>query len=199
MKFEPVGRTRHKLPQRSGLSFTALSFLKRQIQQTGQKDWQQVWRACSSGSSYLTNARQQPLWGPTWKPTKLITTKQTIASTIHQLRLGHGYFRSYLTRLPNYNSTQCHCSEPVQTAKHLLLGCPTYREERKRAGIKRDQTLQNLLFTQKGTDTAIDFIQQTGVATRGWLLQGVSIQEEEDEWGWGSLREEREADGEEQE
>ena len=30
-------------------------------------------------------------------------------------------------------------------------------------------------------------------------VKGASIQEEEDEWGWGSLREEREADGEEQE
>jgi hypothetical protein len=57
----------------------------------------------------------------------------------------------------------------------LLLYYP-YREERKRAGIKRDQTLQNLLFTQKGTDTAIEFIQQTGVATRGWQLQGSNTQ-----------------------
>ena len=32
-------------------------------------------------------------------------TDQTTASTIHQPRLGHGYFKSFLTRLPAYDST----------------------------------------------------------------------------------------------
>ena len=73
------------------------SFLKRQIQQARHRDWQQIWKTCSSGSSNLTTARRQPLWGPTRKPTKLINTKQTTASTRHQLRLGHGYLKSYLT------------------------------------------------------------------------------------------------------
>ena len=110
---------------------------------------------------------------------------------------GRGYFRSYLIRLPNYDSTKCQCSEPVQTAKHLLLGCPLYREEREKAGIQRETTLQGLLFTQKGTAALIDFIQETGVATRKWLLQGTREKEEEDSWGWGSLREVQERDGEE--
>ena len=42
-----------------------------------------------------------------------------------------------------------------------------------------------------------DFIQQTGVATRRWLLQEDDEREGEDEWGWGSLREQRVMDGEE--
>ena len=156
-----------------------------------------MWQANHRGSSYCKIAKDVVLWVPTWKPTKLPQTDQATASTIHQLRLGHGYFRSYLIRLPNYDSTRCQCSEPVQTAKHLLLGCPLYREERERAGIKRETTIQSLLFTAKGTGALIDFIQETRVATRWWLLQGVREIDEEDTWGWGSLQEVQERDGEE--
>ena len=186
-----------QLPPRPGVPFMSLAFLKQQVQQAGQREWQHVWRTCTTGSSYTTIAKRQPLWGPTWKPTKLISTKQTTASTIHQLRLGHGYFKSYLVRLPNNNSTRCQCSEPRQTVKHLLLGCPHYSRERERAGIQRDQTVQSLLFTQKGTDILTTYIQETGVATSQWLLQGGSENQAEDCWGWGSLGEERDRDGEE--
>ena len=158
---------------------------------------QSIWQANHRGSSYCDIAKGVPLWIPTWKPTKLPRTDQATASTIHQLRLGHGYFRSYLIRLPNYDSTRCLCSEPLQTTKHLLLRCPLYREERERAGIGRETTLHSLLFTPKGTGALIDFIQETKVATRRWLLQGTSENDVEDTWGWGSLQEVQEMDGEE--
>ena len=54
----------------------------------------------------------------------------------------------------------------------------------------------SLLFTQKGTDILTTYIQETGVATRQWLLQGSSENQTEDCWGWGSLGEERVGDGE---
>ena len=136
------------------------------------------------------------LWVPTWKQTKLPQTDQAIASTIHQLRLGHGYFRFYLIRLLNYDATRCQCPEPVQTANQLRLGCPLYREERERAGIGRETTIQSLLFTAKGTEALIDFIQETRVATRRWLLQGIGENEDEDTWGWESLQEVQKRDGE---
>ena len=44
--------------------------------------------------------------------------------------------------------------------------------------------LQSLLFSPEGTVILDDFIQQTDVATRKWLLQGADEREEEDEWGW---------------
>ena len=89
------------------------------------------------------------------------------------------------------------CSERIQNVKHLLLGCPLYQDERLQTGITRETTLHSLLFTPKGTATLDDFTQRTGVATRKWLLQEANGKEEEDEWGWGSLREKRERDGEE--
>ena len=166
----------------------SLAFLGRQVQLAGQGEWQQFWKACTTGSSYTTTAKRQPLWVPTWKPSKLIRTKQTTASTIHQLRLGHGYFKSYLIRLPNYNSTRCQCSEPHQTVKHLLLGCPIYSRERERVGIQRDQTVGSLLFTPRRTDIITTFLQETGVGSRGWLLQGGHENQREDCWGWGGAR-----------
>ena len=99
--------------------------------------------------------------------------------------------------LPIYDSIRCHCSKPQQTAKHLLLGCPFYKEESERAGIQKATILQGLLFTQRGTAAFIDFIQETGITTRKWLLQGTREEEEEDSWGWGSLQDAQERVGEE--
>ena len=106
-----------------------------------------------------------------WQPTKLQNTGAKTASTIHQLRLGHGYFRAFLARLPNYSSTHCQCSERIQSVKHLLLGCRTYQNEREAAGITRETTLHSLLYISRGTTILQDFIRSTKVATRGWLLQ----------------------------
>ena len=140
------------------------------------------------------------IWGPSWKPTKLQNTDATTAWTIHQLRLGHGYFRAFLARLPNYSSTQCQCSERIQSVKHLLLGCRTYWNEREAAGITRETTLHSLLFTSRGTTMLQGFIRSTKVVTRGWLLQRED--ERDDTWGWGRLGrstiEDREAEGQEQ-
>ena len=82
------------------------------------------------GEHYRNTVRKGFVGRLSWKPTKLLNTDQTTASTIHQLRLGHGYFRAFLARLPSYNSTQCQCLERVQGMKHLLLGCRTYQNER---------------------------------------------------------------------
>ena len=163
---------------------------------------QHLWETTSRGQEYCSIARRQPLWGSSWKPTKLQNTDATTASTIHQLRLGHGYFKAFLACLPNYNSTQCQCSERIQSVKHLLLGCRTYQSEREAAGITRETTLHSLLFTSRGTTMLQDFIRSTKVATRGWLLQRGSEDERDDVWGWGRLGGstigDREAEGQEQ-
>lgn len=62
---------------------------------------------------------------------KMSKTSRLIASTIEQLKLGHGYFKSYLYRLLNYNSPRCRgrCTAK-QTPEHLLRACPLYRQAR---------------------------------------------------------------------
>ena len=39
------------------------------------------------------------------------------------------------------------------------------------------------------------FLQETGVGSRRWLLQGGNENQTEDYWGWCSLGEERDGDG----
>ena len=68
---------------------------------------------------------------------------------------------------------------------------------RERAGIQRDQTVQSLLFTQRGTDILATFLQVTGVRSRRWLLQGGNENWMENCWRWGSLEKVRDGDGEE--
>jgi hypothetical protein len=65
-----------------------------------------------------------------WKACKTITAKRTYAA-LNQLKLGHGYFRSYLIRTPNCESDRCfNGCRAKQTPEHLLMSCRTYRLER---------------------------------------------------------------------
>ena len=149
------------LPGRRPDSFTSLAYNKRQIQEVSLREWQQIWTTTGKGREYCDTARRQRDWGPSREPTKLIAgTNQTVASTIHQLRLGYGYFRSFLIRHPSYDSTQCQCSERVQSVKHLLLGCRLYQDERRHAGITRETVPHSLLFTSRGVTMLQDFIQR---------------------------------------
>ena len=53
----------------------------------------------------------------------------------------------------------------LRNFKNRILGgwLSSYREERERAGIARETTIQSLLFTAKGTGALIDFIQETKI------------------------------------
>ena len=57
--------------------------------------------------------------------------------------------------------------------------------------------MESLLFTLRGTDILMTFLQETGVESRRRLLLGGNETQTEDCWGWGSLGEERDGDGEE--
>ena len=57
--------------------------------------------------------------------------------------------------------------------------------------------MESLLFTPRGTDILTTFLQETGVGSRRWLLPGGNENQTEDCWGFGSLGEERDGDGEE--
>ena len=89
-----------------GIHITCL--YQRQIQEMGLREWQKVWETTTRGQECCNLTRRQRL-GTQLKPTKLINTDQTTACTIHQLRLGHA--KSFLIRLPLYDSAQCQCSD----------------------------------------------------------------------------------------
>ena len=57
--------------------------------------------------------------------------------------------------------------------------------------------MESLLFTPRGIDIVVTFLPETGVGSRRWLLQGGNENQTEVCWGWSSLGEERDGDGEE--
>ena len=105
-----------------------------------------------------------------------IRLKKLTWSTIVQLKLAHGYFRSYLIRTPSYDSETCpNCdSDQKETPYHMLLECQGQSEARKRTIYKLDkgdQNLRSLFLTKSGQNHLINFLTETKVATRKWLLR----------------------------
>ena len=152
--------------------------------------WSTRWRTGKKGKAYREVQRGEP----SSKPHRLSTIKnRTVSTAIHQFRLGHGYFKDYLKRFSNNSNSsnnQCQCGKAPQTRKHLLLRCKLYWKERKR--ILGNATLPFLLGTKEGQQKLGEFVLETGVGTRKWLLGKQS--EENERWGWGRLNDEEEGD-----
>jgi hypothetical protein len=94
-----------------------------------------------------------------------------MTSTIVQLRTGHGYFNSYLARIPNsgVQLKRCNCSPTPQTPKHLILDCKFYQEQRKKLkkdlkGMPLSQSL--VLHTSRGIQALAEYLSNTRIATR---------------------------------
>lgn len=194
--------------QARGFPTTTLTWLRRQVKATIMKEWIQDW-----DSGKRTHGRDYEGY-PSLRLCDIYRhqPRATTSQLIH-LRTGHGYFRSYLERIPaaNIDSAECRCSAPRQDAKHLLLRCPQFRRERE---ILRTQwgnlpwTKAYLLHSKKGPETAGEFLKTTRVGMRGWFKQVEGEDErgdrEEERWrssraGWGRLLDEEREEAEEEE
>jgi ribonuclease HI len=147
----------------------SMSFLKRKAKETAMGEWQSIWQGTRKSTQYQDLKTQ-----PRWKATPLKLNK-LIWSTITQLKLGHGYFRSYLVRLPDYSSANCNICQTnqPQTPYHLIFQCPEYSEIRKKTIYRLDpqeRTLYSLFSSELGLKILIDFLRETKIATRTWHL-----------------------------
>ena len=99
-------------------------------------------------------------------------TKRELSSALYQLKLGHGYFKSYLFKKGHASNDKCTCGS-TETPEHLLLGCKELKEERKQLEqeIGAKLSLKILLHTKIGIEKTISFLQKTGIATRKWLAK----------------------------
>ena len=91
-----------------------------------------------------------------------------------QLKLGHGYFKSYLKRLLDYNSDKCDCNgNSIQSPAHLLLECSNYQAEyskiKEKLSISDNLSLKLLLSTREGILALFDFLKDSKIARRNWL------------------------------
>jgi hypothetical protein len=63
-----------------------------------------------------------------------------------------------------------------QTPYHLLLQCPRQSEIRQKTISqldKRDQNLYNLFMTKEGQEQLIQFLKDSKIATRQWILRAL--------------------------
>ncbi|KAH7563621.1 hypothetical protein BM1_00668 [Bipolaris maydis] len=99
-------------------------------------------------------------------------TKRDILSSFYSLKIGHGYFNSYLKRVKRRECDLCRCGKP-QTAEHLLRYCGFYSVERNQLKKTLNQKilkLPRLLHTTSGIEATLAFITSTRIGTRKWHL-----------------------------
>jgi hypothetical protein len=123
-------------------------------------------------------------------------------SQLLAMRTGHGFFRSYLYRIPSsaIDNPRCSCGSASETPKHLLLDCKHFKTQRKELKRKIGQLpmdLQSLLYTNKGLEATAEFLATTGIGTRtsiqGYGSSPTCSQGDHSHWngnevGWGRFR-----------
>ena len=89
------------------------------------------------------------------------------------MKTEHDYFKSYLCRLLEYESNRCNdnCNEK-QTFKHLYLYCRHYINEQNelKNNMKIFVTLRTLFNTDENIENVLNFIKNSRICTRKWIL-----------------------------
>jgi hypothetical protein len=101
-----------------------------------------------------------------------------------QLKLGHGYFRSYLVRFSGYTSDRCFTCGTKENPEHLILHCKNTkwaREKLKKKYNIEGFSLKNLFNTKTGQEFMFEFIEKTQIGTRQWLLQTADYESDNEE------------------
>jgi len=101
-----------------------------------------------------------------------------------QLKLGHGYFKSYLVRLPEYTTDKCFICGTKENPEHLILHCKAtrkIRDELKQEFNIKEFSLKNLFSIKSGQEFLIKFLEKTQISTRNWLLYQTSLEIENEE------------------
>ena len=100
--------------------------------------------------------------------------KRELASSFYQLKLGHGYLKSYLYKLHLTPNNKCKCGS-IETTIHLLLNCKEYKEERniRDRNIKEELRLNYIrlpiLFETKiGIKHLLVFLKETNICSKKW-------------------------------
>jgi hypothetical protein len=151
-------------------SYISLAFIKRKIKESALDSWTKDWIESKRKGRHYSQFECKPKWKPAIKAKE----KKEIWSAFMQLKLGHGYFRSYLSRLPEYSSANCIECKTKENPEHLLLHCRRYSQIRSKIKTKKQLqqiSLKTLFNTKLGQEFIFEYLKQTGIATRKWLKE----------------------------
>jgi len=101
-----------------------------------------------------------------------------------QLKMSHGYFKSYLIRLPDYSTDRCFVCGIRENPEYLILHCKVTRAVRKELKQEfdiKEFSLKNLFSTNTEQEFLFKFLEKTQISTRNWLLQQASSETEDEE------------------
>lgn len=157
-----------ELEKESAEKYVSLAFIKRNIKDNAMQEWLKNWQKVKSKDNHYSQFEKQPRW----KASKLNWLKKNWSNMI-QLKLGHGYFKSYLKRLPEYEDDRCLECGTKETPKHLLIECKKTKEIRKKWKNRMEIQELNMKFifeTKLGLKWLKEFATETKIATREWLL-----------------------------
>ena len=182
---------------------TSFAILGQKAKEVTKQEWESVLgKYDERPSQNSTTYRKQFPWQVRSKIQLPRGTKREIASSFFQLKLGHGYLKSYLHRLGHTESDLCRCGRR-ETPAHLLLSCKEAGVAKARAKL-RDEikgarlSLPLLLHTKIGIEKTLEFLQQTRICTRKWHLERM-VEEGQEEESEEEREEEREEELEEEE
>jgi ribonuclease HI len=168
----------------SNEKFVSIAFLKRKIKENCLNEWKLNWNSYISNKNDHNHYKQFKMT-PKWKTNPLKLNKKDF-STIIQLKLGHGYFKSYLFNININESNKCYTCKTKENPAHLILYCKNYNDIRNHLKKKYDLNglnlnLNQIFNTKKGMKFLIEYIQETNIATREWRLNRDLIELEENE------------------
>ncbi len=175
---DQAAKKRTELQKISTEKYISLSFIKRKIKESALLEWQEEYAKINKGKFY---SQFQCL--PRWNAYKK-TVKKKIWSAFIQLKLGHGYFKSYLIRLPDYTTNKCFVCGTKENPEHLILHCKAtcaIREKLKQEFNIKEFSLKNLFDTKSGQEFLFKFLEKTQISTRNWLLQQANLEVEDEE------------------
>ena len=101
-----------------------------------------------------------------------------------QLKLDHGYFRSYLVKFSNYSLNRCFICGINKDPEHLILhykNIKYIRKELKKEFDIKKFSLKNFFNTKIGLEFLFKFIEKTQIGTRNWLLQTADYESNNEE------------------
>ena len=129
------------------------------------EDWLERWDSRQNGRKYIGTPTRR-VGEPQGSIQKLEAARLT------QLRTGHGYFNSYLSRIPtsNVETTACPCGSRIQTPEHLILRCSRFNRPRnslkKELGGGIPLKMSTALYTPRGVKATLKYLQVTQVGLR---------------------------------